>query len=239
MPTAILVDAAFFLRRLPRVYPNIKASSAPDVAKRLYQTSLEHLNQKIGGKANRRELYRLFVYDCPPLKKKAHYPVSRKSVDFSKDALAIFRDGLHSELIKLRKVALRLGRLSENAEWRIHPNAMKDLISGKRTLQDIGDNDFLYETKQKGVDIRIGLDIASLAFKKQVDQIILISGDADFVPAAKMARREGIDFVLDPMWSAIGLDLTEHIDGLRSTCPRPPATPEPLIDAVEKATPDG
>ena len=53
--------------------------------------------------------------------------------------------------------------------------------------------------KQKGVDMRIGVDIASLAYKKQVNQIILIAGDSDFVPAAKLARREGIDFVLDPL----------------------------------------
>ena len=47
--------------------------------------------------------------------------------------------------------------------------------------------------------MRIGLDIASLAYEKQVNQLVLISGDSDFVPAAKLARREGIDFVLDPM----------------------------------------
>ena len=64
--------------------------------------------------------------------------------------------------------------------------------------------------------MKIGLDIASLAYKKQVDQIILISGDSDFVPAAKLARREGIDFILDPMWSDIADDLFEHIDGLKS-----------------------
>ena len=56
----------------------------------------------------------------------------------------------------------------------------------------------------------------SLAFKKQVDQIFLISGDSDFVPAAKMARREGIDFILDPMGAVIKDDLFEHIDGLES-----------------------
>ena len=59
------------------------------------------------------------------------------------------------------------------------------------------------------------------AFKKQVDQIVLIAGDADFVPAAKQARREGIDFILDPMWQPIPPNLNEHIDGLRSTCPQP------------------
>lgn len=62
--------------------------------------------------------------------------------------------------------------------------------------------------------MKIGLDIASLAFKHQVDQIILISGDSDFVPAAKLARREGIDFILDPLYNPIKPDLFEHIDGL-------------------------
>ena len=68
--------------------------------------------------------------------------------------------------------------------------------------------------------MRIGIDIASLAFKKQVDQIVLISGDSDFVPAAKQARREGIDFILDPMRSPIKEDLFEHIDGMRTKAPK-------------------
>ena len=62
--------------------------------------------------------------------------------------------------------------------------------------------------------MKIGLDIASISYKKQVDQIILIAGDSDFVPAAKHARREGIDFILDPMWHTIKPSLNEHIDGL-------------------------
>ena len=66
------------------------------------------------------------------------------------------------------------------------------------------------------VDIKIGVDIASLAFKKNAEKIVLISGDSDFVPASKLARREGIDFVLDSMYSPIKPDLFEHIDGLRT-----------------------
>ncbi|KKL84872.1 hypothetical protein LCGC14_1960370 [marine sediment metagenome] len=30
-----------------------------------------------------------------------------------------------------------------------------------------------------------------------------ISGDSDFIPAAKLARREGLDVILDPMWNYI------------------------------------
>ena len=36
------------------------------------------------------------------------------------------------------------------------------------------------------------------------------------MPAAKLARREGIDFILDPMMAPIKADLFEHIDGMRS-----------------------
>lgn len=52
------------------------------------------------------------------------------------------------------------------------------------------------------------------SFKERVSQIILIAGDSDFIPAAKFARKEGIDFILDPMMNNIDPSLHEHIDGL-------------------------
>ncbi len=107
----------------------------------------------------------------------------------------------------------------DHAEWRLKEGKLKQLLGGKLRFEDLSDDDFEYEAAQKGVDMRIGLDIASLAYKKQVDQMILIAGDSDFVPAAKLARREGIDFILDPMWHTIHPSLHEHVDGVRSTCP--------------------
>lgn len=70
--------------------------------------------------------------------------------------------------------------------------------------------------------MRIGLDIASLAEQRHVNQIIMISGDSDFVPAAKHARRSGIDFILDPMWAPITDSLSEHIDGIRECVSKSP-----------------
>ena len=64
--------------------------------------------------------------------------------------------------------------------------------------------------------LKIGLDIATLAFKERVGQMILIAGDSDFVPAAKFARKEGVDFMLDPMMNNIETGSHEHIDGLMS-----------------------
>lgn len=120
-----------------------------------------------------------------------------------------------------RKFALRLGRLAEEqAYFNIRPNALRRLLNGTISINDLTERDFALAISQKGVDMRIGIDISSLAFKKQVNQIILISGDSDFVPAAKQARREGIDFILDPMRSPIKDDLYEHIDGIRTKAPK-------------------
>ena len=84
-------------------------------------------------------------------------------------------------------------------------------------VKDLKPEDVHVELRQKGIDMKIGVDIASLALKRFVDRIVLISGDSDFVPAAKLARREGIDFILDPMGADVEPMLFEHIDGLDNT----------------------
>ena len=222
MPTAILVDGGYFIKRYRAVSNSSSHYDPKGVAKDLFTWCLKHLDDKHIG---RRELYRIFFYDCPPLTKKAHNPVRRSPWTSRTPRRPGFRLGFHSHLKKQRKVALRLGRLSGHAHWAIRPAVTKELLSGKLQIANLSEDDVQYDVRQKGVDMRIGLDIASLAFKRQVDQIVLIAGDSDFVPAAKLARREGIDFILDPMWQLIPEDLHEHIDGLHSTCPQPASNP--------------
>ncbi|OIQ88142.1 NYN domain protein [mine drainage metagenome] len=228
MPTAILIDGAFFIKRFRRIEPHnaLDAKRAVEVA---FRWAVAHLNEGNGrnGSKIRHDLYRIFFYDCPPLELKLHHPITKRAVDLKNSHEARFRRELHELLKARRKVALRLGHLatSTDAHWTIPPGLLQDLLKGKKRLEDIEEHDVFPAARQKGVDMRIGVDIASLAFKRQVDQIVLIAGDADFVPAAKLARREGIDFVLDPMWQSIPPTLNEHIDGLRSTCPRPVVGP--------------
>ena len=66
-----------------------------------------------------------------------------------------------------------------------------------------------------------GLDIASLTLKKQADTIVLVTGDSDFVPAARLARREGARVILDPLRQRVADDLFEHIDQLYCPFPEP------------------
>jgi uncharacterized LabA/DUF88 family protein len=210
---AVLIDGGFYRKRYREIYKGIPADPK-ELAKKLYGMAMAHA----GDMDN---LYSIFYYDCPPLSKKAHNPVTGRAVDFAKEPQAVYMNIYLEELKRKRKMALRLGHLSNFAEWRIRPNLTKDIVTGKLDPTKLQESDVTYEMKQKGVDMKIGIDIATLALKQLVGKIILIAGDADFVPAAKLARREGIDFVLDPMWVHIHPDLYEHIDGLESKCPNP------------------
>lgn len=228
MPTAILVDGAFFLRRFHRCFPDHQPTDPKSVADGLWLLAHWHLAQKFGAKkpmdeiklhnfqlSESQEFYRLFFYDCPPLTKRMHTPLEKRSIDFEKTSTAQFRLELHTEVKKLRKVALRLGRLNDSSKWRLNEAATARLIDNPSEFS-ASDADFEIDTKQKGVDMRLGIDVASLAFKKQVDQIIIVAADADFVPAAKLARREGIDVILDRMGDkSAAKDLLLHVDGVR------------------------
>ena len=88
------------------------------------------------------DLYRVFFYDCPPLSKKAHNPITGNAIDFSKTDEFHFRTGLHMELVKLRKVALRLGRLGDKtADWALKHVPTKELLSGKKSLAQLTEDD--------------------------------------------------------------------------------------------------
>lgn len=213
-PIAILVDGAFFFKRYRRCYGWGANHSPAVVAYNMYTMLMRHVANE--------ELYRIFFYDSPPLAKKVHNPVSSRAIDFDKSEVAQFRRTFHLELAKKRKVALRLGSLSNPTNsWRLRPQRLKDLLSRKVTVDELTEDDVFYDIVQKGVDIKLGIDIAHLAYKRLVSRIVLVSGDSDFVAAAKLARREGIDIVLDPMWQRVSDSLFLHIDGMRSTCNNP------------------
>ena len=210
--TAILVDGGFYRKRAKHLWGE---KTAEDRARELEEYCRPHIGfQKRSGVCY---LYRIFYYDCAPIgRKSVFHPLIRKNVDLDKSDTYAWSTVFLEELKRRRKFALRLGELSEQMYYNLRPDVTKKLLTGKLKLEELTENDFIFVTQQKGVDMRIGVDIASMAYKKQVDQIILIAGDSDFVPAAKLARREGIDFVLDPMWANIKENLFEHIDGLRS-----------------------
>lgn len=78
------------------------------------------------------------------------------------------------------------------------------------------DADFIPNFEQKGVDMRIGLDIAMMSAEKSVERIILVSGDTDMIPAMKHARKAGLQIVGVQLPSPPAAPLTKsylaHVD---------------------------
>lgn len=209
--TAVLVDGGFYRKRAKHFWGD---KTPQKRAEELNDYVFRHLGKHDG--PCQRELYRIFYYDCPPLAKTVYHPL-RGNIDFRRVPEYQWALDFYDELKKRRKVALRMGRLSDvKTHYNLTPEAVKKLCAKRITVDELTDLDFLISAKQKGVDMRMGVDMSSLAYEGIVNQIILIAGDSDFVPAAKAARRKGIDFILDPMGNNVADDLFEHIDGLES-----------------------
>lgn len=215
--TAIMVDGGFYRKQAKKLF----GDKTPEKrANELVSYCRRHLKGDFEGETKR--LYRIFYYDCPPSEKNIYNPITQKSVNLKKSNQYKWTVDFFNALSHQRKVALRMGELLESkAGYILKPEITKKLCNKSITIDDLTENDFDLDIQQKGVDMKIGLDIASIAYKKLVDQIILIAGDSDFVPAAKHARREGIDFILDPMWHPVKDSLMLHIDGKETKTGKP------------------
>lgn len=216
---AILVDGGFYKKRAKFLFGD---KTPKERADELFAYCLRHLKQDNFYGDEKIVLYRIFYYDCPPASKNIMHPLTGKNICLMDSELYEWNNMFFAELSIKRKVAIRMGELLDSSVgYLIKPDAVKKLCRKEIRVDDLTERDFYLDMKQKGVDMRIGLDIASMATKKLVDRIVLIAGDSDFVPAAKHARREGIDFILDPMWLQIKQSLLEHIDGLHTPTHKP------------------
>ena len=107
--------------------------------------------------------------------------------------------------------ALRSGELSVRG-WALGSAALRDIeTNGPRVLTA---RDMVPKIEQKGVDLRIGLDIARLSLREMVSAIVVVTGDSDIVPAFKFARREGVRVYLDHMGHGVKRELKAHTDAI-------------------------
>jgi len=203
--TAVLIDGGYLLKRLWSAWGS-DTGDPVEAARIVHDLALSY----VGGDVESDELYRIFFYDCAPLDSTIVHPITKEVIELGETRHHKFRVSLHRNLIKRRKVSLRLGRLV--VRWGLKPKAVKAMISGREIRPDPEGNYLQYITSQKQVDTKIGLDVASLSYKKQVSLIVLASADTDFVPVAKLARREGVDFILDPLGKPVKPELSEYVD---------------------------
>ncbi len=152
-------------------------------------------------------LHRVYFYDAPPLRSTGRKPLAGETVRFGDTPLARRNERLHRDLQNAPFMALRMGELRFRG-WTLNAHRLPQ----DQPELTITSNDLVPNVHQKGVDMRVGLDIASLALKKHVDAIVLVTGDSDFVPAMKFARRDGTQLFLVSLGHRIVDDMREHAD---------------------------
>ena len=202
--TAVILDLGFVM---------IKLSAA--LGRRL-PTALEIRQFATRCLQGDEELFRIYCYHCLPYDESQVHPLTKTTIDFARTATYSSMSSM-SALIRdiklLDNVAFRVGTLSFDG-WTIKRGSAEEIA---KTGRAIVPTDFKPDLKQKGVDMKIGLDVAWLATKNIVEKIILVTGDSDMIPAMKFARREGIQVVLITMGHfSVKRELKEHTDELRA-----------------------
>jgi uncharacterized LabA/DUF88 family protein len=204
---AILVDGEWFRRSLEiALKGQLPHGVTADV---MYKNALLALDPN-------EELFRLFYYDCPPYQGRETNPIDKSTVDFRNLKKFQARSLFLSEMKAKDFVALRLG-VARNRGWTLTDGYIRRAIAGTPPNPPLASDVFL-ALEQKGVDMRIGIDVASLTLKRIVDRVILISGDTDMIPAMKLARREGVQVVLVEVLSPQGMALSKHLDEDTDLC---------------------
>ncbi|MBI5347641.1 MAG: NYN domain-containing protein [Candidatus Aenigmarchaeota archaeon] len=127
----------------------------------------EKFSNEIVGNGDGR--FRTYVYDCPPFQSNPPTPeeIKRKS-GFDKFKYNITR---------LPRFEFRTGRLQQLRDD--HGNVIQK-------------SDGTPMLKQKGIDMALGIDVTKLSATKQIQKIIIVAGDSDFIPAIIAAKQEGI-----------------------------------------------
>lgn len=156
------------------------------------------------------ELLRIYYYDAYPASDSLKLPVSRGDHNLAATARYAQSESLFRQLPLKANFALRMGHVGVTPNrWRLKPAVARQLIRQPRELTD---GDFIIDAQQKGVDMRVGMDMARLALREMVRAIIVVTGDSDFVPAFKFVRREGVKVILDLMGENGRVELKQHSD---------------------------
>lgn len=219
---AFFIDGGYFKRRIDFYHRRHFDVNTNPLTPEALQKVLYKLVGRHKKDLERDQVYRIYYYDAPPFDGQQREPVPQnigegcRTRNFKTDPKVQFQIELHEKLQSSRKLAVRMGKLANHKRWIISEVTQKKLLRGELAVAELRPDDFYLDLKQKGVDTRIGIDITTVTLRKFADTIVLMASDADFVPAAKLARTHGMDVVLDPLYGDVDKDLECHVDGKRS-----------------------
>lgn len=197
MQYAILIDAGFVKHKLSSASDKMNVWDIRSLVKSLVECP----------QLQKYKLHRVYYYDAMPYSGKEKLPLSSQIVDYSETPQAKKSIEFINEIKKEPFFAVRLGELSFEG-WQVRPSC----FNTSESSLTIESKDLSPKISQKGVDMRIGMDIASLTLKRISQILVLVTGDSDFVPAMKLARREGAELYIVTLGHKVKDAMLEHCD---------------------------
>lgn len=194
---AILADGGFMIRKL---CARGSLESAPLLDR------ISHIKEHADFSGKR--LFRVYFYHAWPYDKPVHHPLTGDRQDLGSSEFHRQNERLLHHLELQPDFSLRLGEL-DHTGWKLGDRAANRL---SRHGGEVQAGDFVPDLRQKGVDLRIGMDIAKLSLQSLVDEIVVITGDSDIVPSLRFARREGLRVYLDHLGHGVKRSLKADVD---------------------------
>jgi uncharacterized LabA/DUF88 family protein len=198
---AILLDGGFLTKKLYQKHARV--ATADDVVAECDRVAASpHVSEY--------ELLRIYYYDAPPSNLRIARPVSGTPINLASTDRFRNAQSLYDHLVLKPNFALRMGETWLSPyRWKLKSRVARELIRGPRALTD---KDFDLDIGQKGVDMRVGMDMARLALREMVRAVVVVTADSDFIPVFKFVRREGVRVILEPMGHNVRIDLKAHAD---------------------------
>ena len=112
-----------------------------------------------------------------------------QGLDFSRKIFYAARLHLHPDTKKKSEELIKLQRKLRN---NLVNQGYEFIIAGNVRAQKVG-NSVVF--REKGVDVKIGVDMTSLACDKKIQAAILCSSDSDLQPAITELKERGVEVV--------------------------------------------
>ncbi len=144
------------------------------------------------------EIVRILYYDCEPFSGELKLPVSKQKLPYGKTS-SMLHDLALKDLFAIRRGVLKFRGFT--------------IKRNQQPSNPLQDSDFEPTFEQKGVDMRIGLDMALFSANRSIELLALITNDTDCIPAMKYARRAGLQVALLKLpGSNQAKELFAHVD---------------------------
>lgn len=246
MNVAILIDGSFFwMKHMEARLGQPPGAESVRVACDLIMDDPEFDNDR---------LFRSYYYDSPPYGGKAVHPISQREIEFSSTEQFRIKNDYLDQLRRMPRMQLRLGSLAMQG-WKLNKKNMRGIMESLSMNRPLQPQDVSINLVQKEVDMLMGLDIAWIAAQSMVEKIVLLTGDADMIPAMNFAREHGMLVFVAKFGYYLSDKLRDHADGVVEftlpaperqhtpnarvvSMPAPAAPPEPQVEEELPEPPD-